>query len=70
MDSVLIILLADDAKLGSTAAVFPAVSHPDTANLRMKPHVIGRQRASRLARGRVWRKLVGGISAMQNLLRY
>lgn len=41
MDTVLIILLANDAKLGSTAAVFPAVSRPDSANLRTKPHVIG-----------------------------
>jgi len=45
MDSVLIILLADDPEaLGSTAAVFLAVSRPDSANLRTKPHVIGRQR--------------------------
>lgn len=51
MDNVLIILLADDAKLGSTAAVFPAVSRPDSANLRTKPHVIGHERVSRLARG-------------------
>lgn len=59
MDSVLIILLANEMRSSARPRrFFRRFRVPDSANLQTKPHVIGYERASRVIREHIWRRLV------------